>query len=79
LGGIGKAIEIREAHLSHARNHGGQMFGFRAAEVSDAKKNEAIKTLLGRLSDGSQPVDDQLKQVNHNIKLNIAYAPLAYI
>lgn len=39
------------------------MFGIGAVKVVEAEKKKAIKTLLERLSDGTQPVAEQLKQV----------------
>jgi len=39
------------------------MFGLFGADPTEEEKQTAVKTLLERLSDGTQPVSDQLKQV----------------
>jgi len=39
------------------------MFGLFGADPTEEEKQTAVKTLLERLSDGTQPVSDQLKQL----------------
>ncbi len=39
------------------------VFGFGSAEPTEEEKQAAVKTLLERLNDGTQPVAEQLKEV----------------
>jgi len=58
------------------------MFVFGGVKVVDAEKKKAIKTLRERLSDGTQPVAEQLKQARENglhidvINLQLAVHPV---